>query len=222
MDKSILTTDFTNVIKWVLEEIKKETFATKENEYVYYSHQQSSDLPSIEDQRRVLQFLEKDNAIKIINPKYQLKYVDKDTADYLNLKPKGYYIDILQPRFDEIYLKYNQEGVKSEKITFNAKTGLLKFAGQEIELSKKGKETDAVLLLNTLLQEETADWKYNDEILNDWGYNDDDIKDLPKNKVYFAGQKINNAVAIKTQIKDFIECNTTKARVNPKYRKVDE
>jgi len=47
-------------------------------------------------------------------------------------------------------------------------------------------------------------------------------KELPKNKVYFAGQKINNAVALKTQIEDFIECNTTKARINPKYRKVDE
>jgi uncharacterized protein Smg (DUF494 family) len=62
----------------------------------------------------------------------------------------------------------------------------------------------------------------NDEILEDWGYNDEDQKDTPKNKVYFAGQKINNSVALKTQIDDFIECNTSKARINPKYRKIDE
>ncbi len=99
---------------------------------------------------------------------------------------------------------------------------LLKFAGQEIELAKKGKETDAVLLLKTLIGAKNAEWKHNDEILNDWGYNDEDIKGLPKNKVYFAGQKINNAIALKTQIKDFVECNTFKARINPKYRIVDE
>jgi predicted RNA-binding Zn ribbon-like protein len=98
----------------------------------------------------------------------------------------------------------------------------LKFAGQDIELSKKGKQTDAVLLLKTLLKEQTSDWKHNDEILTDWGYTDADQKKVPKNKVYFAGQKINNAVALKAQIEDFVECNTSKARINPKYRKVDE
>ena len=99
---------------------------------------------------------------------------------------------------------------------------LLKFAGQEIELAKKGKETDAVLLLETLIKVEDDEWKFNDEILNEWGYTEADVKRLPKNKVYFAGKKINTAVALKTQIEDFIECSTSKARINPKYKKVDE
>ncbi|MCX6739464.1 MAG: hypothetical protein NT098_05480 [Candidatus Parcubacteria bacterium] len=105
---------------------------------------------------------------------------------------------------------------------YDKKYQTLKFLGQEIELSKKGKKTDEVFLLETLLTAENDEWKHNDEILNDWGYNDDDLKNLPKNKVYFAGRNINNKIAIKTQIEDFIECNTTKARINPKYKKVDE
>jgi hypothetical protein len=105
---------------------------------------------------------------------------------------------------------------------FDDKTGVLKFADQEIALAKKGKETDSVLLMRTLLKESVGEWKFNDEILVDWGYSDELQIELPKNKVYFAGQKINNAIALKTKINDFIECNTTKARINPKYLKVDE
>lgn len=105
---------------------------------------------------------------------------------------------------------------------FDEKNLTLRFARQEIKLAKKGKETDAVLLMRTLLTAENNEWKHNDEILSDWGLTDDDLEKVPKNKVYFAGLKINNAVALKTQIYDFIECNTSKARINPKYRKVDE
>ena len=123
---------------------------------------------------------------------------------------------------EEINSSYRKDNPKNIFEKFDAKRGVLKFAGKEIDLAKKGKETDAVLLLKTLLKVKNDDWKHNDEILADWGYNDDDQKDTPKNKVYFAGQKINNAVALKTQIDDFVECNTTKARINPKYRKVDE
>lgn len=123
---------------------------------------------------------------------------------------------------DEINNKYKKDNPTNILESFDAKRGVLKFAGKEIELSKKGKETDAVLLLKTLLKEETTDWKHSDEILIDWGYNEDDLKDAPKNKIYFAGQKVNTAVALKTQIEDFVECNTSKARINPKYRKVYE
>ena len=123
---------------------------------------------------------------------------------------------------NEINDKYKKDNPTNIFEKFDAKKGLLKFAGKEIELSKKGKETDAVLLLKSLLIANGTDWKYNDEILNEWGYHDDELKDMPKNKVYFAGHKINNAVALITQIDDFIECNTTKARINPKYKIVDE
>jgi len=124
----------------------------------------------------------------------------------------------------QIKLKSNKEGVTEQKFLegYDEKYHLLRFAGQEIELAKKGKETDAVLLLKTLLKAKNAEWKHNDEILSDWGYNDEHQKRVPKNKVYFAGREVNNAVALKTQIKDFLEFNTSKARINPKYKKVDE
>lgn len=127
--------------------------------------------------------------------------------------------DVFIAEINASYKKNNPSNVFEK---FDAKRSVLKFAGKEIDLAKKGKETDSVLLLKTLLKAGDDDWRYNDEILEDWGYNDDEQKDLPKNKVYFAGQKINNAIALKTQIEDFVECNTTKARINPKYRKIDE
>ncbi len=146
------------------------------------------------------------------NPDY-----DKEPIEYLNVNL------VLEEIFiDEINNQYKKNNPKNVIEGFDEERGVLKFAGQEIELSKKGKETDAVLLMQTLLKEQTTEWKYNDEILADWGYHDEDRKKVPKNKVYFAGQKINNAVALKTQLEDFIECNTSKARINPKYRKIDE
>ncbi len=120
---------------------------------------------------------------------------------------------------DEINSSYRKDNPMNVIEKFDRKTGVLKFAGHQIELSKKSKETDAVLLLKTLFKAPVGDWKHNDEILEDWGYNDVDLKDLPKNKIYFAGQKINTSIALKTKIDDFLECSTTKARINPKYRR---
>lgn len=142
---------------------------------------------------------------------------NKEPSKYINVNI------ILEDIFiDEINNQYKKENPDNVFEEFDDKRGVLKFAGQEIELSKKGNETDAVLLLRSLLKEETNEWKHNDEILSDWGYNDEDQKRVPKNKVYFAGQKVNTAVALKTQIDDFLECSTSKARINPKYRKIDE
>lgn len=156
--------------------------------------------------------------------KYPKNSFDREKTDF-DKEPRKYVSVnvILEDSFiEEINNKYKKDNPKNIFEKFDAKKGVLKFAGKEIELSKKGKETDAVLLLKTLLKEKGIEWKHNDEILADWGYNEDDQKETPKNKVYFAGLKVNNAVALKTQIEDFLEVNTSKARINPKYRKVDE
>lgn len=142
-----------------------------------------------------------------------------DSMDKRNIQVNIILEDIF---ITEINNKYKKDNPKNIFEKFDPKRGVLEFAGQSIPLSKKGSQTDAVLLMNTLLKANGDEWKHNDEILEDWGYNDEDQKDTPKNKVYFAGQKINNAVALKTQIEDFIECNTSKARINPKYKKIDE
>ena len=160
--------------------------------------------------------------MKVINVWEELKYPKNS---YSSEEPSRYInanLILEDTLIREINNKYKKDNPKNIFEKFDEKTGVLSFAGQKIELSKKGKETDAVLLMKTLLKAEDDNWKHNDEILEDWGYNDEDQKDTPKNKVYFAGQKINNSVALKTQIDDFIECNTSKARINPKYRKIDE
>ena len=166
--------------------------------------------------------LQKLGYLKVINVWEELKYPknsysSEDPARYINAN-----LILEDTLIREINNKYKKDNPKNILEKFDDKTGILSFAGQKIELSKKGKETDAVLLMKTLMKAEDDNWKHNDEILEDWGYNDEDQKDTPKNKVYFAGQKINNAIALKTQIEDFIECNTSKARINPKYRKIDE
>ena len=164
--------------------------------------------------------LQKLGYLKVVDVWGSSKYKDTgggDTSYWVNVNL------ILEDVFvDEINSSFKKKNPTKLLEEFDEKHGLLKFAGQEIELAKKGKETDAVLLLKTLLKAEGTEWKHNDEILEDWGYNDEDQKKVPKNKVYFAGLKVNTAVALKTQIEDLIECNTTKARINPKYRKLTD
>ena len=167
--------------------------------------------------------LQKLGYLKVVGMWEDVKY--KEGSFSYDSKPTRYInVNLILDKtfIDEINNKYKKDNPKNVFEKFDPKKGTLKFAGKEIDLAKKGKETDAVLLMKTLIKSTNDEWVHNDEILEDWGYNDDDQKDLPKNKVYFAGQKINNAVALKTQIDDFVECNTTKARINPKYRKVDE
>ena len=159
--------------------------------------------------------LQKLGYLKVIDVWEELKY-PKDTFDREKLnynKEPRHFVNVsitLEENFiNEINDKYKKDNPKNIFEKFDKKRGVLYF-------------TDAVLLLETLLKEKTTDWKHNDEILLDWGYENEAQKKLPKNKIYFAGQKINNAVALKTQIEDFVECNTSKARINPKYRKIDE
>lgn len=166
--------------------------------------------------------LQKLGYLKVVSVWEDVKYKESGSWDSKPTRHINANIILNQTFIDEINNKYKKDNPKNVFERFDAKRGVLKFAGKEIDLAKKGKETDAVLLMKTLLKVEGDEWMHNDEILSDWGYNDDDQKDTPKNKVYFAGQKINNAVALKTQIEDFVECNTTKARINPKYRKVDK
>lgn len=142
---------------------------------------------------------------------------DEKTKIYLNIN-----INIKNILVKEINAEYKKNNPEMIIKNFDTQRGILKFANKDIEISKKNKETDAVLLLKTLIKEESSEWKYNDEILTDWGYHETDFENLPKNKTYFAAQKLNNTIELETGIKDFIEYNTTKARINPKYRKIDE
>jgi hypothetical protein len=123
----------------------------------------------------------------------------------------------------EVYQDFRKENPKTVVEGFDPKTGTLKFAGQDIGLSKGKKQTDAVLLVGTLMKIEDDEWMHNDEILEDWGYREEEQENVAKNKVYFAAQKVNTAIALQVSgVHDFLDANTSKVRINPKYRKVDK
>lgn len=118
-----------------------------------------------------------------------------------------------------IYQDFRKENPKTIIESYDEKKWILSFAWKKIIISKSGKETNAKLLLGTLMKAEWEEYIHNDEILEGWWYNDEDQKNIPKNKVYFAGQAINRAMQLQTNIDDFLDITTTKARINPKYRK---
>lgn len=149
---------------------------------------------------------------------YKETYSSSDNIDYfvsINVTIDDKFVSEINDRYKKANPKNVIEGFDKQK-------SILKFAGEEINLSLKGKETDASLLMNTLYKKDDTDWIYNDEIFQDWKFNDADVKSSPKNKIYFAAKKINEKVAMKTKIEDFIEFNTEKVRINPRYNKVDE
>lgn len=119
---------------------------------------------------------------------------------------------------EEINEVYKTENPKTNFEKFDEKRGILNFAGKQIVISKGGKETYPLQLLQTLSKDTSRHW-FEDEILEDWGYTEEEAKDLPKNRVYFASLKVNNIVARSIQIDDFIEHTTEKFRINPKYLK---
>jgi tRNA U34 5-carboxymethylaminomethyl modifying enzyme MnmG/GidA len=104
--------------------------------------------------------------------------------------------------------------------SYDEENYILKLTGVEIKMAKKGKDNDATLLLKSLLKEETDAWKYYDDIFEEWGYHSDNLKKIHRNKVLFAVNRVNDLIAQEIQVKDFIEHQKSKVRINPKYRKV--
>lgn len=148
-----------------------------------------------------------------------------DYISVLKLKNRGCdfkpYASIiaLEPLLAEVNSSFREENPTTiyEGLTHGG--FILKFAGKEIELSKKKKETDAVLLMKTLNKEPSRAW-FEDEILEDWDALA--VDNTAQNKCYAAARKVNNFIREKTQIDDFLDHNTNKFQINPKYLKVDE
>lgn len=144
------------------------------------------------------------------------------TSSILDKTDKTYCANIIvnETFIKEINQEFQKTNPKKYIEKFDSNTGILTFWGKKIELSKNGKETDPVLLMKTLMKKEEWEWVHNDEIFEDWGIREDE--QVSKNKIYFALQKINTTMGLVAQIDDFIEWWTKKARINPKYRKVDK
>jgi hypothetical protein len=132
-------------------------------------------------------------------------------------------IEINENLFSLLKQEYQKQNPKNLFEKYNVEKGIIRFAGQEIHLGKKGKETDAMRLMETLAHIEPEEWIERGEVYMGWGLTKDDQDQMAKNKVYYAKQAINEAVARKTKIEDFIEGGTRKWRINPLYqKKVDE
>ncbi len=130
--------------------------------------------------------------------------------------------------------KFNEEFSKTEQMLdelesdINEKTriiespakyenGILKFRAKEIDFRRKQNQKD---LLETLFKNIKKNWFY-DEIQEAWDIQKAlNLIKYPKDywrKFYSAGDDINKAIAIETQIKDFIIKNTKQIRINEKY-----
>ncbi len=102
-----------------------------------------------------------------------------------------------------------------KKPSFSPESGILHFQGKEIEISKT-KNSDPYYLLRTIFKEPTKLWN-NDEILDDWSGFGINLDDAPKKKVYYAGLAVNNKVAAKTMIEDFLDATTKTIKIKEKY-----
>jgi len=120
---------------------------------------------------------------------------------------------------EEIDWEYQKNHPDISFKSFSAEKGILSFAGKNVELAKKGNETDAVLLIKSIIWVPKWEYKYEDEILEEWDPTWIYAKKWAKNKVYDAARRVNELVLRETKIEDFLEHWTKKFRINPRYLK---
>lgn len=97
--------------------------------------------------------------------------------------------------------------------------GVLRVENQLVQLSTKaGKENNPLRLVKTLMKEPSKYW-FEDEILEDWdGVGFETRKSqMPKNQIYHSAKNLNKKIQEVTGISDYIEHDTSKFRINPKY-----
>ncbi len=213
-DNKKLNPVFAETVRWVLEEIQKQQYATPTDKDVYFSCIKPKTGPTSDDQRRAIRYLEQQGALKIKKEKFPMEMM-AISADMLDVEPQGFYLEVIQPQFGHLLDGNNRqphfEGFDSDR-------GTLHFAGLKIAITASAKESYGKQLISTL-QKEPGQWWFEDQILDDWGYSDEEQKRLSKNRIYFVARQINQVVERKTQISDFLEYTTEKFRINPMYLK---
>lgn len=133
-------------------------------------------------------------------------------------------VDLKEQFLKELNKDYQKKNPTITIESYDNNSGLLKFAGKEVFFIKGSKKTDAARLMETLLSADVEEWLERGEVFADWGMTKDDREQAAKNKIYFAKNAINDAVAKVTSVDDFVEGATKRFRINPRYRKtkVDE
>ena len=65
-ENSVIIDEFTDVVRWIQKEIRKERLSTPDDRSVYFEYQKLNSSPSEEDQRRAINFLEKEKKLYAI------------------------------------------------------------------------------------------------------------------------------------------------------------
>lgn len=105
--------EFNSAIWWTLQEIKlallfsemKNLVDEKKSDVIDFEIKDKYNAPSMDNQRRAIEFLEKREAVAIMNRKYPMK-MPQIGAELYNLKPIEYALSVLQPKFEELYKSY--------------------------------------------------------------------------------------------------------------------
>lgn len=106
----MLPEQFKHAIRWVLKEIKMDELVTSDGYYVKFKITPSNSdngIPSPKDQRRVIKFLEKMGGLTIHSTSIQNSMLSI-SLQIQGMEPEydNYLLDILQPKFDELYNEY--------------------------------------------------------------------------------------------------------------------
>jgi len=153
--------------------------------------------------------------------KYPRDNFDRESINYSKTPERYLNINLIlkKPFIQEINERFREDNPKVYFEKYDKAKKVLKVAGKNISLAKKGKDTDGIRLLETLLKDKGKTW-WNDEVFEDWGYKIDDEKS--KNKLYHASKSLNKKIKDTVDIEDFIEHTTTEFNINQRYLKVDE
>lgn len=99
--------------------------------------------------------------------------------------------------------------------TFNEKTSILSFRGEEILISKS-QNTHPHYLLITLFKDLKKNWSL-DEIEEDWGTLRKKTEKINWSRYYNAARNINEKIAMQTKINDFLKYTSKEMRINADY-----
>jgi len=106
----------------------------------------------------------------------------------------------------------SEKTMQKHELRFEPNESNLYFQGKEI-LIAKSKNTDPHYLLQTIFTEPAKVWNY-DEVAADWQTTFDQTK---WKKYYNAANKVNQKVATKTGVEDFLETSKMTVNINKKY-----
>ncbi len=220
-----------HIDKYVDDFLNKDLFVFNTN-YLSFEAQKSFFLNKIEKMKALEKFgenfiisdIQENNGFLFVHTLYALQKLQYlgilrlwHTRDYYEKITFFANVIIFDPLIEEINRKFKEVNPSLIYEEYNDSQKSIRFASKIIELSKGKKETDAVLLMKTVSKDPARYW-FEDEILEDWHY---ETGDASQKKVYFAARKINQIIKDETQVADFLDHNTSKFRINPKYLKVD-